>query len=311
MSLSKHPYSGGCDELEATRSQTSARDIEFLRMAENPLPPTAISDRVLGRAPQGEDWLAETPEEAWNRARRLIGLGALRSRGASEVQVTPLGESLVRCDDASWGTSRSQVSVPSEATLRPAGRLDPNEVGGRAPRKGVLSRIEESVLYRIANSRIGFWFVTVVVVAGGAALWETMTGGRVQAEELDIELRARIERVAYEVRRLDETDDGIDERFVQAMQRISNREPMRMTELGSQSLIELYRQRLSLSRGPLRDSLISAREAIERIEVLSSKPPSAFTLEDLRGGTSELRGYLCGVLAIGRWQGDEAQQLNC
>jgi hypothetical protein len=97
-------------ELKEPRSQTTDRDIAFLREAKGRVTyPKFLSADSGARAPKGEKWEAETEEKANARARRLIQLGLMEERGGGEVELSELGRALVTDDDRQKGAAGDAV----------------------------------------------------------------------------------------------------------------------------------------------------------------------------------------------------------
>jgi len=94
------------------RSQTTDRDIAFLLAGTRAITfPETLSQHSAGLAPFGEQWSPESREAASARAHKLIALGLMEARGASEVETSARGAAIVALDQA----LKAQRSVTSKA----------------------------------------------------------------------------------------------------------------------------------------------------------------------------------------------------
>lgn len=83
------------------RSQTTDRDIAFLLAGTKAITfPETLSQHSTAFAPLGEQWSPESKEAAHARARKLIALGLMEARGASEVETSARGAAIVALDHA-------------------------------------------------------------------------------------------------------------------------------------------------------------------------------------------------------------------
>ena len=104
---------GGDLEVERfmhLRSQTTDRDMAFLLAGTRVITfPKTLSQHSALLGPPGERWTAESKEEAAARAQKLITLGLMEPRGATEVETSVTGRAVVALDVALKAKHRAEA----------------------------------------------------------------------------------------------------------------------------------------------------------------------------------------------------------
>lgn len=87
-------------ELQRLRSETTVRDVAFLRAASlDATLPELLQKRADRFSPAGETWIPETTQQCKARALKLCELGLLEPRGGSEFGISETGIELLEYDD--------------------------------------------------------------------------------------------------------------------------------------------------------------------------------------------------------------------